>query len=104
MEEILRKAGNRDTTVRVFKGANHAFLEAVTGGRREGPSLRGFVAGYFDVHIQWLARRVDIPPSLIPAETAATGASGPSMDPPMEPPVDMARATPPTASPQTTVR
>ena len=35
MEEILRKAGNRDTTVRVFKDANHAFLEAVTGGRRE---------------------------------------------------------------------
>jgi uncharacterized protein len=91
MEEILRKAGNRDTTVRVFKDANHAFLEAVTGGRREGPSLRGFVAGYFDAHVQWLSERVDILPSLPAAETSATGASGPSIDPPIEPPaVEMA--------------
>ncbi len=89
MEEILRKAGNRDTTVRVFKGANHAFLEAVTGGRREGPSLRGFVAGYFDAHVQWLSERVDIP-AILPAETSATGASGPSIDPPIDPPVEMA--------------
>jgi dienelactone hydrolase len=81
MEAILRKAGNRDTTVRVFKSANHAFLEAVTGGRREGPSLRGFVAGYFDAHVEWLTGRVDIPPQGAPADTAATApSSGPSME------------------------
>ena len=81
MEAILRKAGNRDTTVRVFKGANHAFLEAVTGGRREGPSLRGFVAGYFDAHVAWLTSRVDILESVPAAGAAATApSSGPSME------------------------
>jgi dienelactone hydrolase len=83
MEEVLRKAGNRDTTVRVFKGANHAFLEAVTGGKREGPSLRGFVAGYFDAHVSWLSERVDIPAATpAPAASSATGAaaSGPSVE------------------------
>lgn len=83
MEEILRQAGNRDTTVRVFKGANHAFLEAVTGGKREAPSLRGFVAGYFDAHVEWLTGRVDIPESVPATDTTATApVSGPSMDQP----------------------
>jgi uncharacterized protein len=75
MEDTLRKAGNRDTTVRVFERANHAFLEAVTGGKRENGSLRGFVAGYLDSHVDWLRERVDIPapqPSTDASETSAT--------------------------------
>jgi dienelactone hydrolase len=74
VEETLRKAGNRDTTVRVFERANHAFLEAVTGGERENGSLRGFVAGYLESHVDWLRERVDIPaaqPSTDASETSA---------------------------------
>jgi pimeloyl-ACP methyl ester carboxylesterase len=89
MEKILRGAGNRDATVRVFKTANHAFLEAVTGGKREAPSLRGFVSGYFDTHVDWLTGRVDIPARLPSVtETTATGVA------PVEPSVDMARLAP----------
>jgi hypothetical protein len=81
MEEILRNAGNRDTTVRVFEKANHAFLAAVTGGRREQPSLRGFVAGYFEAHVEWLSHRVDIRPAQgADAPTSDDASSGPSDD------------------------
>jgi hypothetical protein len=42
----------------VFDQANHAFLHAVTGGRRESPALKGFVDGYLGTHVAWLAERL----------------------------------------------
>jgi dienelactone hydrolase len=58
MEAALGTSRTRDVTFRVFERANHSFLEAETGGRREAPSLRGFVAGYLDTHVAWLGPRV----------------------------------------------
>ena len=35
MQAALERARTRDVTIKVFDKANHAFLQAVTGGRRE---------------------------------------------------------------------
>jgi dienelactone hydrolase len=58
MKAALERARTRDVTIKVFDQANHAFLEAVTGGRRETPALKGFVAGYLGTHVAWLAERL----------------------------------------------
>jgi uncharacterized protein len=58
MQAALERARTRDVTIKVFDRANHAFLQAVTGGRRETPGLKGFVAGYLGTHIAWLSERL----------------------------------------------
>ena len=58
MRAALERARTRDVTIKVFDQANHAFLQAVTGGRRETPALKGFVAGYLGTHIAWLSERL----------------------------------------------
>jgi dienelactone hydrolase len=78
MEATLRNAGNRDTTVRVFERANHGFLQAVTGGKRENGSLRGFVAGYLDAHVEWLSARVAIPSAVPSPSVSATTSTAPA--------------------------
>jgi dienelactone hydrolase len=57
MRAALERARTRDVTIKVFDHANHAFLQAVTGGRRETPALKGFVAGYLGTHVAWLTER-----------------------------------------------
>ena len=58
MQAALERAHTRDVTIKVFDQANHAFLQAVTGGRRESPALKGFVDGYLGTHIAWLSERL----------------------------------------------
>jgi dipeptidyl aminopeptidase/acylaminoacyl peptidase len=58
MQAALERARTRDVTIKVFDQANHAFLHAVTGGRRESPALKGFVDGYLGTHIAWLSERL----------------------------------------------
>jgi dienelactone hydrolase len=58
MQAALERARTRDVTIKVFDKANHAFLQAVTGGRREGAALKGFVAGYLGTHVAWLSERL----------------------------------------------
>lgn len=58
MKAALERARTRDVTIKVFDQANHAFLAAVTGGRRETPALKGFVAGYLGTHVAWLSERL----------------------------------------------
>jgi len=58
MQAALEHARTRDVTIKVFDQANHAFLQAVTGGRRESPALKGFVSGYLGTHVAWLAERL----------------------------------------------
>jgi uncharacterized protein len=58
MQAALDRARTRDVTIKVFDKANHAFLQAVTGGRRESPALKGFVEGYLGTHIAWLSERL----------------------------------------------
>jgi pimeloyl-ACP methyl ester carboxylesterase len=78
MADALARAGNRDTTIRVFERANHGFFAAITGGRREGPSLKGLVPGYLEARVEWLRQRVHIvnaaaTPTAAPAPTGAPG-------------------------------
>ena len=42
----------------MFDQDNQAFLQAVTGGRRESAALKGFVDGYLGTHIAWLSERL----------------------------------------------
>jgi dienelactone hydrolase len=70
MEAALRRARTRDVTIRVIEGANHAFLEGVTGGRRESPGLRGFVDGYLGTHVEWLSTRVSVANRVAPSAVA----------------------------------
>jgi dienelactone hydrolase len=58
MQAALERAQTRDVTIKVFDKANHAFLQAVTGGRRESAALKGFVDGYLGTHIAWLSERM----------------------------------------------
>ena len=58
MQAALERARTRDVTIKVFDWANHAFLHAVTGGRRENAALKGFVDGYLGTHVAWLAERL----------------------------------------------
>jgi dienelactone hydrolase len=58
MQAALERARTRDVTIKVFDKANHAFLQAVTGGRREGAALKGFVDGYLGTHVAWLSERL----------------------------------------------
>jgi hypothetical protein len=53
----------------VFEKANHGFFAAITGGRREGPSLKGLVPGYLQTRVDWLRQHLDD----TPAEDVATG-------------------------------
>src|SRR5262249_19098981 len=59
MEAALTRAGNRDATIKVFEKANHGFFVAITGGRREGPSLKGLVPGYLQTRVDWLQQHVN---------------------------------------------
>ena len=58
MQAALDRARTRDVTIKVFDQANHAFLQAVTGGRRENAALKGFVDGYLGTHVAWLSERL----------------------------------------------
>ncbi len=58
MEAALKRAGNRDATIKVFEKANHGFFAAITGGRREGPSLKGLVPGYLQARVDWLRKHL----------------------------------------------
>jgi pimeloyl-ACP methyl ester carboxylesterase len=58
MADALKRSGNRDATIKVFEKANHGFFAAMTGGRREGPSLKALVPGYLNTRADWLRQRV----------------------------------------------
>jgi dienelactone hydrolase len=58
----LRKAGNRQLTVRVFEGANHQFWAAKTGARAEYAQLTpGYVPGFLDAVSGWITTVVAPP-------------------------------------------
>ncbi len=55
IEDAFRKGGERYYTFKIFPGANHNILEAVTGGRDEWLMLRNFAPGYFNLMSDWMA-------------------------------------------------
>lgn len=56
MEAALKKAGNRDVTIKVLPGANHRFEVAGTGARDFGTTGKS-VSGYYDVMVEWIKKR-----------------------------------------------
>jgi uncharacterized protein len=76
MEAVLKRSGNQDATIKVFERANHGFFTAITGGRREAPSLKGLVPGYLDARVNWLRQRVNVSTAtVLPVAPAPTGAT-----------------------------
>ena len=59
LERALKKAGNRDYTIKVLPRANHGFLEVENGQGflRESPRLRRYVPGFFGAVNEWVLRR-----------------------------------------------
>jgi hypothetical protein len=55
-EEGLRKAGNKDVTIKVFREADHSLIEVKTGGLKELPRIRRFVPGCFEFQKDWLLK------------------------------------------------
>lgn len=62
LEAALKKAGNKDYTIKVFPKANHEFLEVENGlgFLNESPRLRRYVPGFFGTINEWILRRVDV--------------------------------------------
>jgi len=61
MEDALKKAGNKDVTVKVFPDANHLFQKAITGSPSEYGSLpKEFVDGFLDTITGWVLQRVTV--------------------------------------------
>ena len=56
MEAALKKAVNRDVTIKVLPGANHRFEVAGTGARDFGTTGKS-VPGYYDVMVEWIKAR-----------------------------------------------
>ena len=58
MEEIFRKSGNPDWTIKVIPGANHLYQAATTGSASEYPRLpKEFVPAFTDTLLAWLSRQ-----------------------------------------------
>jgi dienelactone hydrolase len=89
METALKRAGNRDATIKVFEKANHGFFAAITGGKREGPSLKGLVPGYLQTRVDWLRQHLVDGDVASTSDAPAVTSSPESMDdePPQIPPM-----------------
>lgn len=61
LKKALKKAGNKDVTIKVLKDANHLFQKAKTGSPTEYAQLpKKFVTDFLPTISQWLLKRVDI--------------------------------------------
>jgi dienelactone hydrolase len=60
--DALKRAGNRDVTIKIFPGANHGLflppgIRPDTGGKWDWPRI---APGYMDLVFNWLLERVDV--------------------------------------------
>lgn len=53
-EKALNESKNKKYKVKVFPKGNHSLLEAETGGEKERPYLKNYVASYYDVMTDWI--------------------------------------------------
>ena len=60
LQEALKRAGNRDATIKVFSNGNHDLYEADLETSRQYDRLRGFVPGYFQLMTEWIRNRVTV--------------------------------------------
>ena len=59
LEAALKRAGNKDYTVRVLPNANHGLAE-VSAVSTEPPRVRRYASGYLDGIVDWLLKRVNV--------------------------------------------
>jgi uncharacterized protein len=57
-DSALRTGGNRDYSLRIIRGTDHAMLEAKVGNNAEMPRLQRFSPAYFATVQDWLAQRI----------------------------------------------
>ena len=62
LEAALKKAGNKNYTIKIFPKANHEFLEVENGlgFLDESPRLRRYVPGFFDTIDKWTLHRITV--------------------------------------------
>jgi uncharacterized protein len=58
LEQSLRKAGNKNYSIKVFPKANHEFMESNTGFLDESLYLQRYVPGFFDMLSTFDKRRL----------------------------------------------
>jgi hypothetical protein len=54
LERALRKAGNKNVTVRILPKGDHALMLSETGSSTEFPYLHEFVRGLFQMMVDWI--------------------------------------------------
>ena len=62
LEAALARSLIKDAAVTLVAGANHDYMQAVTGGEREIFNLSRFVPRHHDDVVEWAAQRFDLPP------------------------------------------
>jgi dipeptidyl aminopeptidase/acylaminoacyl peptidase len=60
LEQALKKAGNKDYTVKVFPKGRHDHLEGKTGSTFEAAQVNRVVPNYWDTIAGWLLKRVTL--------------------------------------------
>jgi dipeptidyl aminopeptidase/acylaminoacyl peptidase len=60
LKKALKRAGNKDYTVKVFPKGNHDIYEADLQTSKQYARLKGYVPRYFDTMINWLLKRVNV--------------------------------------------
>ena len=62
LEAVLARSRIEDAQVTLVHGANHDYMQAVTGGEKEIFNLSRFVPHHHDDVVEWAAQRFDLPP------------------------------------------
>lgn len=62
LESALARSRIKDAAVTLVVGANHDYMQAVTGGEKEIFNLSRFVPRHHDDVVEWAAQRFDLPP------------------------------------------
>ncbi|HKR60362.1 MAG TPA: alpha/beta fold hydrolase [Pyrinomonadaceae bacterium] len=63
IEQALKRAGNKDYTIKVFPRGRHDLVEGENGGPKESTRMKRFVPGYWSAMSDWLATRTIRPMS-----------------------------------------
>lgn len=60
IEQALKRAGNKDYTIKVFPKGRHDLVEGENGGPKESSRMRRYVPGYWSTMTDWLLKRINM--------------------------------------------
>jgi pimeloyl-ACP methyl ester carboxylesterase len=60
LEAALKRAGNKDYTIRILPNANHGLAEVSAANSSEPPRVRRYASGYMDGIAGWLLKRLNV--------------------------------------------